>query len=50
MSIRAVAWKHFGTGLKYWSFRVTSYLSGTVPLRFAYWVGTIVGDVVSLSW
>ncbi|HUP27386.1 MAG TPA: lysophospholipid acyltransferase family protein [Chloroflexia bacterium] len=50
MGIKAIAWKHFGTGLKYWSFRITSYLSGKVPLRFAYWVGTIAGDVVYLTW
>ena len=50
MNIKAAAWKHMGTGLKYWSFRITSYLSGKVPLRFAYWVGAIVGDVVYLTW
>lgn len=41
---------HLGLGVKYWSFKTFSYLSGKVPLRFAYWVGTIAGDFVYLTW
>lgn len=38
------------TGTRYWAFKVASFLSGKVPLRFAYWVGTIIGDIGYLFW
>ena len=41
---------HVWTGFRYWLFRSVSYVSGKVPLRFAYWVGSIVGDFVYLTW
>ncbi len=44
------AWKHIWTGIKYWSFRLVSYLSGKVPVRFAYWIGAAIGDVVYYTW
>jgi KDO2-lipid IV(A) lauroyltransferase len=42
--------KHIWTGIKYWLFRSVSYLSGKVPLRFAYWVGAAVGDFTYFTW
>ncbi len=44
------AWQHIWTGIKYWSFRSVSYISGKVPVRFAYWVGAAVGDFIYLTW
>jgi KDO2-lipid IV(A) lauroyltransferase len=41
---------HVWAGVRYWAFRIASYLSGKVPLRFAYWVGTIIGDIGYLFW
>ncbi len=41
---------HVWTGFRYWVFRSVSYVSGKVPLRFAYWVGSRVGDFVYLTW
>src|ERR1043165_2860849 len=38
------------TGFRYWVFRAVSYVSGKVPLRFAYWIGAVVGDFVYLPW
>lgn len=41
---------HIWTGIRYWTFRVVSYVSGKVPLRIAYGVGNLVGDFVYLTW
>jgi KDO2-lipid IV(A) lauroyltransferase len=41
---------HLWTGFRYWSFRTVSYVSGKVPLKLSYWVGSVVGDVVYLTW
>src|SRR4051812_48803909 len=41
---------HLWTGFRYWTFRSVSYASGKVPVRFSYWVGAIVGDVVYFTW
>jgi KDO2-lipid IV(A) lauroyltransferase len=37
-------------GTRYWSFRIASFFSDKVPLRVAYWIGTIVGDIGYLFW
>src|SRR5690348_16832308 len=41
---------HIWTRVRYWTYRFFSYLSGKVPVRFAYWVGNLVGDFVYLTW
>src|SRR5919201_2446187 len=41
---------HIWTGIRYWSYKTLSFLSGIVPLRFAYWVGACVGDFGYLVW
>ena len=41
---------HIWTGIRYWSYKTLSFLSGIVPLRFAYWVGACVGDFGYLIW
>lgn len=41
---------HVGPGAKYWTYRSMSFLSGKVPVRFAYWVGAIMGDFIYLTW
>src|SRR6266487_2098027 len=50
MSLFKSAVHHVWTGIRYWSYRSLSYLSGKVPLRFAYWVGALVGDFGYLVW
>lgn len=37
-------------GTRYWVYRVVSYATGHVPLRFSYWVAALVGDFVYLTW
>jgi lauroyl/myristoyl acyltransferase len=37
-------------GIRYQAYRFFSYLSYRVPLRFGYWVGTLVGDFIYLTW
>jgi lauroyl/myristoyl acyltransferase len=37
-------------GIRYRTYRVFSYLSYRVPLRIGYWVGTLVGDFIYLTW
>src|SRR5512141_1998178 len=44
------AFHHIWTGVRYWTHRVFSFISGKVPVRFAYWVGNLVGDFVYLTW
>jgi lauroyl/myristoyl acyltransferase len=41
---------HIWTGVRYWVYRGVSYASGRVPVRFAYWVGALVGDFIYLTW
>lgn len=41
---------HIWTGVRYWTYRIFSFISGKVPVRFAYWVGNLVGDFVYLTW
>ncbi|MBF6614085.1 MAG: lysophospholipid acyltransferase family protein [Chloroflexi bacterium] len=50
MSIFRKAAKHIWVGVKYWTFRLVSYVTGKLPLRFSYWAGAVVGDVVYLTW
>src|SRR5690348_5021605 len=37
-------------GLKYWSFRIFSRVSGAVPLRLSYGVATLIGDFIYFTW
>ncbi len=39
-----------GDTLKYWGFCVASWLTGHLPVRFSYWVGARIGDVIYLCW
>jgi len=41
---------HVWAGIRYWAFKVASFLTGIVPLRFAYWVGATIGDFGYLFW
>lgn len=41
---------HIWTGIRYWVYRGVSYVSGRVPVRFAYWMGALVGDFIYLTW
>ncbi|MFL5732549.1 MAG: lysophospholipid acyltransferase family protein [Chloroflexia bacterium] len=50
MNLFQSATRHIWTGIRYWSFKTLSFLSGIVPLRFAYWVGARVGDAGYLIW
>ena len=37
-------------GIRYQGYRFFSYLSYRVPVRIGYWVGTLVGDFIYLTW
>lgn len=50
MQILKKAAQPIWTGVRYWVYRSVSYVSGRVPVRFAYWVGTLAGDFVYLTW
>jgi KDO2-lipid IV(A) lauroyltransferase len=41
---------NIGVGLKYYSFKLASYLADRLPLRFSYWVAKLVGDAIYLTW
>jgi KDO2-lipid IV(A) lauroyltransferase len=50
MRVLKTATHNLWTGVRYWTYQTFSFLSGKVPLRFSYWVGSVVGDVVYLTW
>src|SRR5438270_2485350 len=50
MSLFTKATHNVWTGMRYWSYKTLSFLSGIVPLRFSYWVGALVGDFGYLIW
>ncbi|MEA2573529.1 MAG: phosphatidylinositol dimannoside acyltransferase [Chloroflexia bacterium] len=37
-------------GIRYQGYRFFSYLSHRVPLRIGYWIGTLAGDFIYLTW
>jgi KDO2-lipid IV(A) lauroyltransferase len=39
-----------GDTLKYWGFCTASWLTGHLPVRFSYWVGARIGDIIYLCW
>jgi lauroyl/myristoyl acyltransferase len=41
---------HIWTGVRYWTYRSVSFVTGKVPVRFSYWIGKRVGDLVYLTW
>jgi KDO2-lipid IV(A) lauroyltransferase len=50
MNLMQRALNHVWQGIRYQGYRFFSYLSYRVPLRFAYWVGALVGDFIYLTW
>jgi lauroyl/myristoyl acyltransferase len=48
MSVIRNAIQHIWVGFKYYFYKSTSYVSDKLPLRFTYWVGSLVGDLIYL--
>lgn len=42
--------ERYSPALKYNGFRVFSWLSGVLPLRFSYWIAALVGDFIYFTW
>ncbi len=50
MNFAKRALNHVWQGVRYQGYRFVSYLSYRVPLRIGYWIGTLVGDFIYLTW
>lgn len=50
MNVFQKATKHIWVGFKYYFYRGTSWVAGKIPVRFSYAVGSLVGDLIYLTW